>query len=221
MALKTDFEVMELQSAHCHKRERQDKDFRVSEYRSAAAAIGELTRDCEIFGFTKGQFGITEILRHLIRQIGACSLDIATWTASESDIRQAERLLKDQKIKKLRFLVDPSFKSRKPKFCAALVDAFGNEALRTVRIHAKFAILRNKDWNLAVRTSMNLNPNKRLEYFEISDDSALADFFSGIMDEIFSSYSAEENFGSQEHSEMDRMGFRGGKKRAAITDLFN
>lgn len=57
--------------------------------------------------------------------------------------------------------------------------------MRSTRSHAKFVTLRNDDWNLAIRTSMNLNENERLELLEISDDPALADFLDGQVDQIF------------------------------------
>ena len=55
----------------------------------------------------------------------------------------------------------------------------------------KFAIIRNERWNLAIRTSMNLNPNPRLENFEISDDAELAGFFSRIVENVFKETKSE------------------------------
>ena len=46
--------------------------------------------------------------------------------------------------------------------------------------------IRNRDWDIVVRTSMNLNENPRLENIEISESKEFADFFCHIADEIFS-----------------------------------
>ena len=46
-------------------------------------------------------------------------------------------------------------------------------------------MIRNEDWNVIVRTSMNLNKNQRLEYAEISDDATFADFLDATISEIF------------------------------------
>ena len=67
---------------------------------------------------------------------------------------------------------------------------FGDDCIRTCRSHAKFATITNARWNLAVRTSMNLNHNPRLENMEISDDPDLCRFFTTIADEIFAEQAA-------------------------------
>ena len=68
---------------------------------------------------------------------------------------------------------------------------FGDDSIRTTRTHAKFAVITNEDWAVAVRTSMNLNENPRLESIEVSDDPALAGFLLRVVEEIF----AEEKQG--------------------------
>ncbi len=139
---------------------------------------------------SKGQFSLIHALNHLIETTGLADVDIATWTAASADIRQAEQWIKNGKINRLRFVVDPSFKARQPAFCQALVDTFGDDAIRTVRIHAKFTTIGNADWTLAVRTSMNLNTNPRMEMIEISDDPALFGFLQDLTDDIFGKYAA-------------------------------
>lgn len=174
----------------------------------AAEAIGDLTPGCEMFGFTKGQFSISDVIAHCLDQTGPATLDIGTWTAALGDLKRAENLLNDGRITRIRFVVDPSFRSRKPEFCDALVRTFGEGAIRTTNSHAKFAVIRNATWNLAIRTSMNLNPNPRLENFEISDDPAFAAFFTTIVDEIFQTYRPEESFTTQSGSHFSRLGAR-------------
>jgi hypothetical protein len=46
-------------------------------------------------------------------------------------------------------------------------------------------LIQNKNWNLVLRTSMNLNENPRLENLEISDDPELAMFMRKIADDLF------------------------------------
>lgn len=52
-------------------------------------------------------------------------------------------------------------------------------------MHAKFAVMTNEKYHLAIRTSMNLNENRRIENFEISDDKLLADYLTSIIDGFF------------------------------------
>ncbi len=81
--------------------------------------------------------------------------------------------------------MDRSFETRQPEYCATLRCLFGDDVIRTTRSHAKFATIRNGEWDLAIRTSMNLNNNPRLETIEVSDSAALADFLDGVFDEMF------------------------------------
>ncbi|MGH6920760.1 MAG: hypothetical protein ACREJ0_24010, partial [Geminicoccaceae bacterium] len=88
-------------------------------------------------------------------------------------------------IRSLRMIVDRSFLTRQPEYCATMRLVFGDDTIRTTRTHAKFLLVRNESWDLAVRTSMNLNENPRLENIEISDDRALADFLTAVVDDVF------------------------------------
>lgn len=82
-------------------------------------------------------------------------------------------------------IVDRSFLTRQPGYCAQMRRLFGDECIRTMRSHAKFAVIRNDRWTIAVRTSMNLNTNPRLEQMEISDDPGLADFLTAVADDLW------------------------------------
>lgn len=206
--MKAEFDQQTIAKPTIYKSAPRKRRIAFNDTEQAAQAIGQLEHGCEIFGLTKGQFSISDVIQHCLTQTGPATVDIATWTAAIGDIKRAENLLRDGRITRIRFVVDPSFKSRKPEFCKALVDTFGPGCIRTVNSHAKFAIIRNESWNLAIRTSMNLNPNPRLENFEISDDHGLASFFSNIVDEIYGTFSGATNFTTQSRRELDRIGER-------------
>lgn len=152
---------------------------------TAARAIGEIAPGMEVFGFTKGQFSKIDMIEHCLNATGPADVSIVTWSASAGDIKRAHSFLKNQAIRSIRFLVDFSFKARKPHFLKALVETFGPDCIRMTVIHAKFILIRNKDWNIVIRTSMNLNYNPRFENFEISESEAFAVFMQGILDEIW------------------------------------
>lgn len=166
-------------------------------------AIGSVSPGCEIFALTNGQFSMIDVLEHVLSFTGRATIDLATWTAADGDLRRAHAFLLDGKVGRVRVIVDPSFRSRKPEFCALLVELFGSGAIRTTPLHGKFAVIRNADWNIAIRSSMNLNPNRRIETVEISDDPALAEFLTGVTDEIFTR-SHHANFASQALSQNAR-----------------
>lgn len=149
---------------------------------SASKSIGELKAGCEIFGISKGQFSKIDIIKHCIKHIGACDVVVATWTASNADISSAEMLLKNKDILSLKLMLDRSFPTRQPKYFEKLIKLKGVGVQFCLgNSHAKFVTLRNDNWNIAIRTSMNLNKNRRIESFEISDSKALCDYLDEVV----------------------------------------
>jgi hypothetical protein len=164
---------------------------------TAGAAIGPITPGCEVFGVNKGQFSLIDIIAHCLEATGPADVTISTWTAAGADMNFAYDLMRQDAIRSLRFIVDFSFPTRQPQYCAALRERFGDECLRVTKTHAKFVLIRNGEWNLVIRSSMNLNENRRLESFEISDDAGLADFLDSIVAELFETQPAGKGFSNR------------------------
>ena len=200
-----DVELADLKLPAVHASPPRRRSVRRSHTGNAVEAIGPLSPGCEVFALTSGEFSMVDVLRHVLDHTGPAAVDLATWTAADGDLRRAHAFLLEGRITRLRFLVDPSFRSRKPEFCAVLVDLFGNDAIRTMPLHGKFATLRNDTWNVAIRSSMNLNLNKRIESVEISDDAMLAGFLADFVDEAFAA-SSDANFASQSLGKLSRHG---------------
>lgn len=172
---------------------------------SAARCIGSISKGCDIFGLTKGDFSMIDILRHVAREIGPCRIDVGTWTAAAAEIQQAFDMLNDGNIQSMRFLVDRSFPARQPKYYAALRARFGDDCVRMARFHAKFILLENDEYSVAVRTSMNLNLNERIEFYEISEGSPISGYLSQVMDHHFAlpledSYGGFKDFQIVDHA---------------------
>lgn len=127
----------------------------------------------------------------ILERTGPADVAIATWTAGSADLSRSAESLRNGNIRSLRFVVDCSFGQRQPGYLAQVRELFGDEAIRSTRTHAKYAVVMNDEWSVAVRTSMNLNENPRLETIEVSDDPELAGFLLRVTDEIF----AEESSG--------------------------
>lgn len=163
------------------------RDIRAAKQGNAAEAIGQLRHGEELYCLTFGQFSLIDALVHLVGQTGPADVVLATWTAAEADLTTAARLIEDSAITRLRMIVDQSFMARANAVGLArhLRALFGDTCIRTTRCHAKFATIRSAEWSLAVRTSMNLNTNPRLENIEISDDPRLCGFLESIADQLF------------------------------------
>ena len=152
----------------------------------AAAAVATLERDgCELFGLTKGQFSLTDMIEAILEKTGPADLSISTWTAANSDVSRMLELLRSGAIRSCRWLVDMTFMRRCPSLAAEIRAKFGADAIRVTRTHAKFCTITNDGWQVALRSSMNLNQNPRLKSFQVGHDPELCSFLSGVMDEIW------------------------------------
>lgn len=153
---------------------------------TAREAIAGLARDGgEIFGLTKGQFSLVDLLEATLEKTGPAHLEVSTWTAANTDVSKALDLIASGRILSARWLVDLTFVRRCPQLAARIRDAFGPDCIRVTKNHAKFSVVRNDAWLVAIRTSMNLNHNPRLEDFTIAHDPQLAGFLCAAMDDVW------------------------------------
>lgn len=157
---------------------------------SARAALSGLEPGCEVLLLTYGQFSLVDAIDALLDVTGPADVSITCWTAATFDIALTDRLCDAGRIRSVRWVVDRSFATRHPDYYRQLVARFGVDRVRTTRGHAKLVTIRNETWDLAIRTSMNLNENLRLETLEVSDDAALADFIDGWFDEVYETQEA-------------------------------
>jgi hypothetical protein len=161
---------------------------------TAAEAIGEIAPGCEIFGLSKGQFSLVDIMRHCLATSGPADVLVSTWTAANADLGFAYELMTNGAIRSMRFVVDFSFPTRQPEYAAALRERFGDDSIRVTKTHAKFVVIRNEQWSLVIRSSMNLNENRRLESFEVSDCPRMADWLEQVVDDLFDCQKVTEGF---------------------------
>lgn len=153
---------------------------------TAAEAVSGLKPGLEIFGFTKGQFSLLELLQAVLDITGPADVVLSTWTAARREIQVLDEMAKAGTLRSMRWLVDYTFARRDPGAAYMIRKTFGPEAIRVAQNHAKFAVFRNDGWQVVLRTSMNLNMNPRFEDFTLAHDPELAGFLTRITDEIWS-----------------------------------
>jgi hypothetical protein len=152
---------------------------RVEDY---AAAV---TEDCEVFGFTSGDFSLIDAISAVARAMNRPSIVLSTWTAARSDISHVEDFVASGTVSAARWIVDRSFQNRQPKLCALLRDRFGDDAIRVQRVHCKFALLDDGATGISVQTSANLNRNMRIENLCVSRCPVFFDAYSQLVADIF------------------------------------
>lgn len=170
-----------------------------------ALQAAEFGPGMEAFGFNKGQFSVIDLIEAALSYSGPADVTIATWTAADADLRRVASQLEDNRIRKITWLVDYSFETRQPVFCRTMRSLFGDETIRTVASHAKFALISNDDWKLVLQTSMNLNQNKRLENFWLADDPDLFEAYSSLVTDIFDLQPNGEQFGKKPSDKRNQM----------------
>jgi len=153
-------------------------------YQPARVVVSQLRRAGRVMGMTKGQFSLGDLIGACLEVTGPASVSISTWTAGIRDGRAMSWMLERGNITSLRLLVDRSFATRQPRYCAAVRQMFGDTAIRATKTHAKVVTIAGGGWHLAIRSSMNLNRNPRYETFDIDDDEAIWAFFEGHFDEM-------------------------------------
>lgn len=150
----------------------------------ARAAAAKLKRGGRILGLTKGHFSLGDLIRELLALTGPAAVSLSTWTAGIRDGRAMAGLLEEGQITSLRLLVDRSFATRQPRYCAAIRRMFGDDAIRCTKTHAKVVTIQGGGWHITCRTSMNLNKNPRFESFDVDDNEEIWRFFEAHFDEM-------------------------------------
>lgn len=171
--------------AVAHTRRTPARRPRLSKVTNARDALADFDRGMETYCLTFGQFSLMDAVEAILDKTGPADVVISTWTAGGADLSRSAEHLHNRRIRSLRLLVDCSFGQRQPGYLAQCRELFGDDAIRSTRTHAKFAVITNDEWAVAVRTSMNLNENPRLESIEVSDDPALAGFLLDVVDAIW------------------------------------
>lgn len=151
----------------------------------ANEAIKTFSLGCRIIGLTMGNFSLIDLIHAILQKTGTAHVIVATWSAGIKDAHQAEWMLSTNLIQSFRLITDHSYVTRQKKYAVAIEELFGKENIRTSEIHAKFCLIHNDSYKIAIRSSMNLNANRTCETFEIDEDKEIFDFFMDYVESTF------------------------------------
>ena len=167
------------------KTSNKHKKIRACKKGTASQAIGVIEKDTDTFCLTYGQFSLIDALLAVLDQTGPAHVVVSTWTAAHADLTRSAELLETAEILSFKLIIDRSFHSRQPEYYQHMLQLFGTNSIRAIRTHAKFITIRNENFDIVIRTSMNLNSNPRLENIEVSENKDFAEFFEAIANDIF------------------------------------
>lgn len=148
-------------------------------------AIYCFEKGCRILGLTDGKFSLIDLIYSVLKKTGRANVVIATWSAGIKDAHQVKWMIDTDLINDFKILTDHSYKTRQKKYAASLEDLFGIENIRTSEMHAKFVLIENSEYKVAIRSSMNLNANKTCELFEMDEGHEIFDFLKNYVEHTF------------------------------------
>lgn len=155
------------------------------EKESADQVARLLENNKRIIGLTRGQFSLIDLIYSIIKKIGPSHIICATWSAGIKDANTVQWMLETNLIKSFTLVTDHSYVTRQPKYSLQITDLFGKENIRTTDIHAKFCLIKSENFNVTIRTSMNLNANRTCENFEIDTDLEIYTFYDNFIKSTF------------------------------------
>ena len=156
----------------------------VESFRTAAECIGPVTAGVCVFGLTRGQFSMIDVILHLLNELGGGEISIWTWAIADYEVVTLAGLMSRGDIRAGRLIVDQSSEKRNPAIVEAWRQRFGEEQVRILRNHAKIVRVWNERYQLLVRGSFNLNFNPRTEQFDLDEGTAAFDLVARIEDEF-------------------------------------
>ena len=171
----------------------QAKILKIKKDTTPSVMFPGLKKDYAAFGFNNGCFSFGDVIEYCMQSTGPVHALISSWVASWAATEKVCEFIDNRKFLSCRFLLDRMFsESRKPVY-DYIVEKYGVESIRTSRVHTKFCVLMNDEWNIVIETSANLNKNKRLETFRITENKEFALFFKSLFDDLFNVIDPKDN----------------------------
>ncbi|OQC35661.1 MAG: hypothetical protein BWX63_02305 [Bacteroidetes bacterium ADurb.Bin041] len=148
-------------------------------------AIKDFDKSNRVCGLTNGAFSLISLIDSVLKKTGKANVIISTWSAGLYDVGVMNELILSGRVDDFKIILDRSFKTRQKNYAVTIEDLFSPENIRTTNTHSKFVLIWNDDWNVCIRSSMNLNENKRCENFDIDNDIDIFNLFKSFSDELF------------------------------------
>lgn len=151
----------------------------------ASEAVKGFGPNGKVCGLTNGAFSLLSLIEAVLHITGPADVTISTWSAGLYDAGALNSLMASGMVRDVRLILDRSFKTRQVGYSLYIQDVFKDENIRTTNTHAKFVLIKNDTYNVCIRSSMNLNENKRCENYDIDDDLDIYNLFNTFADDLF------------------------------------
>jgi hypothetical protein len=146
---------------------------------NANLALIDFKPGCRIMGLTRGNFSLIDLIHAVLKKTGPAKGICTTWSAGIKDVHNVKWMIGSSLIQQFTLVTDYTYSkfSNKKDYALTCEELFGKENIYTTNIHAKFVLIENKEYKVCIRTSMNLNANKKCENFELDENPEIYDFY--------------------------------------------
>ena len=145
------------------------KRIAIETFQNASASIGQIVHGVSLFGITRGQFSMIDLILASLDQVGPSRVTLWTWCIAEYEVKCFNRLLIDSRITSALLVIDSQARVKNRDILLDWQAQHGADSIRWVVNHAKLATIESSDKKLLLRGSMNLNYNPRFEQFDLDE----------------------------------------------------
>ncbi len=138
-------------------------------FQNATASLGTIHKGFSLFGLTRGQFSMIDLILACLDQVGPARISLWTWCIAEYEVQCFERLLMDHRITGALLVIDSQARTKNRHLLTRWQTVHGAKSIRWVVNHAKIATIETAGFKLLLRGSMNLNYNPRFEQFDVDE----------------------------------------------------
>lgn len=146
---------------------------------SARLALEGFDEGHDLLAMTGGEFSLLDAILVILEKTGPANVTVCTYSTGLYDAEVLAHFLQTDRIRSMRWILDGNFRTLASSrgYAVELMDVFGQEAIRTTRVHAKFVLIEADGLDVVITSSANLNENKRLEHFMVTTAPETAAFF--------------------------------------------
>ena len=144
--------------------------------------IGVVYKEETIHFISEGRWSNYELLMYLLNKTGPAKVFISSYSICEAAIRTFQKGIASGMFTELTCLFDTSIKKNKIDLLFFISNIVKN--IYMAPNHSKIILLENKDWNIVVNGSANLNNNIRYEAGVICTEKATYALYKQKIDEL-------------------------------------
>ncbi len=122
-----------------------------------------------LFGITRGQFSMIDVIRYFVDRLQPADVSVWTWAIASYEVEAFEYFYQTDAIRSATLVVDRSAEDRNAELIDRWRARFGADSVKVCKTHAKIATIAGRGLRILARGSMNLNENPRFEQFDISE----------------------------------------------------